>query len=137
MQNDVTVNGGQYSQLFWIKPTENFLALEPTGKNHPDILFFQSISPPVLLSHLRLYVENGALRAQNYMYSGMCGDSVDSEETTVTIGADWRGRWMQITMVFGATTSTVRECASWLILQVQMTALTGSGVHLKTLSILK
>jgi len=76
MQDDVTANGGRYSQLFWVKPTKKFLLEEPNGRNHPDILFFQSVSPPVLLNMLRFKTENGILMAQTYMFSGMCGDSV-------------------------------------------------------------
>jgi len=119
MQNEVTSNGGQYSQIFWIKPTDKFLAVELAGKNHPDILFFQSISPTVLLNTLRLYVQNDVLWIQIYMFfyiilwiqiymfSGMCeGRSIDSESVEIAVGADWRGRWLQIAMVFGAATST-------------------------------
>jgi len=98
---------GQYSQIFWIKPTDKFLALEPAGKNHPDILFFQSISPPVLLKTLRFYIQNNVLWIQIYMFSSMCeGRSIDSESVEIAVGADWRGRWLQIAMVFGAATST-------------------------------
>jgi len=53
------------------------------------------------------WVENGALKGQNFMFSGMCGDSVQSNAgVSLTAGADWRGRRIQITMVFGATTSS-------------------------------